>query len=140
LILGLIAVVMAFTSVERLLHPLVIIFNEAIAVAVIGLVVNLACITVLNRGSASHDHHRHEDLNFRSAYLHVIADSLTSVFAIIALLGAKYYSLNWLDPAMGLVGAFLIARWAVLLLKRRIPLVFDQWFGHITSGFLICYH
>ncbi|MFH1054627.1 MAG: CDF family Co(II)/Ni(II) efflux transporter DmeF [Candidatus Altiarchaeota archaeon] len=128
LILGLVAVIMAYTSVERLIHPLNIIYNEAIAVAIIGLIVNLVCIAILNRGSTpyTHEHHNHDDLNFRSAYLHVIADSLTSVFAITALLGAKYYNLNWLDPVMGLVGAFLIARWSALLLRDSASILLDH--------------
>ncbi|MBM3309680.1 MAG: CDF family Co(II)/Ni(II) efflux transporter DmeF [Candidatus Altiarchaeales archaeon] len=128
LILGMVALIMAYTSVERLLHPLNIIYNEAIFVAIIGLVVNLVCIAVLSRGSASHadEHPSHNDLNFHSAYLHVIADSMTSVFAIVALLGAKFYSLNWLDPFMGLVGAFLIGRWSAMLLKDSAWILLDH--------------
>jgi cation diffusion facilitator family transporter len=133
LMLGVISVIMAYTSVERLIRPLSITYDEAIIVAVIGLVVNLVCITILSRGSKlnMHEHHghdeqhNHDDLNFNSAYLHVLADSLTSVFAIIALLGAKYYNLNWLDPFMGIVGAFLIARWAIMLLKDSSRILLD---------------
>jgi cation diffusion facilitator family transporter len=133
LILGLVAAVMIYTSVERLIHPLNIIYDEAIAVAIIGLVVNLVCIAILSRGSESHTHepqghdenHSHDDLNFSSAYLHVLADSLTSVFAIFALLGAKYYNFNWLDPIMGIVGAFLIARWAIMLLRDSGRILLD---------------
>jgi len=134
LILGLVAVLMVYTSVERLIHPLNIVYDEAITVAIIGLVVNIVCIVILSRGSAphTHEHHDHDehdghdDLNFHSAYLHVAADSLTSVFAIVALLGAKYYRFNWLDPAMGLVGAFLIARWAVMLLRDSAIILLDR--------------
>jgi len=134
LILGLVAIIMAYTSVERLIHPLSIVYNEAITVAIIGLVVNFVCIAILNRGSSSHMHehhtpnepHSHDDLNFHSAYLHVIADSMTSVFAIVALLGAKYYGLNWLDPVMGIVGAFFIGRWAKILIKDSANILLDH--------------
>ncbi|MDP2749561.1 MAG: CDF family Co(II)/Ni(II) efflux transporter DmeF [Nanoarchaeota archaeon] len=134
LILGMIALLMVYTSIERLIHPLSISYNEAIIVAVIGLAVNLICVFILIRGSSSNTHHTHEhhenhdhdDLNFKSAYLHVVADSLTSVFAIIALLGAKYFNLNWLDATMGIVGAVLIARWSILLLKDSSAILLDH--------------
>jgi cation diffusion facilitator family transporter len=130
LILGLIALVMIFTSIERLLHPLKIGYNEAILVALIGLAVNLVCAFILSKGTTHqhHDHHDHDDLNLKSAYMHVLADSLTSVFAIIALLGAKFYNLNWLDPTMGILGAVLIGRWAILLLRDSANILLD----HVT--------
>ena len=141
LVLGMVAILMVYTSVERFIHPLNIHYNEALFVAAIGLVVNLVCAVVLNSGTISHmhdhhhhsdahehdeSHHAHDDLNLKSAYLHVIADALTSVFAIIALLGAKYFAFNWLDPLMGIVGATLIARWAVLLLKDSSRILLDH--------------
>jgi cation diffusion facilitator family transporter len=134
LFLGFIAVVMVYTSVERLMHPLKIVYDEAIIVAIIGLVVNLVCIIILHKGASSHmhehhghdGHHSHDDLNFSSAYIHVVADSMTSVFAIFALVGAKYYAFNWLDPVMGMVGAFLIARWAAILIKDSASILLDH--------------
>ncbi|MBI4976403.1 MAG: CDF family Co(II)/Ni(II) efflux transporter DmeF [Spirochaetes bacterium] len=137
IVLGIVGAIMIFSSVERLIHPLSIQYSQALLVAVLGLAVNLACAIILNAGGHSHDHshgheqhehqddhadeehaHRkHDDLNFKSAYLHVVADALTSVLAIGALLGAKYFTFTWLDPFMGLVGAGLIIRWSYSLLK-----------------------
>ena len=139
LILGLVGAIMVYTSVERLLNPLAIQYNQALFVAVIGLAVNVFCAVILNtashghthhhhEGDSSHDHHHHDhdDLNFKSAYLHVVADALTSVFAIGALLGAKYFSYNWLDPATGIVGAFMILRWSILLLRDSASILLDH--------------
>lgn len=139
LVLGIVAMIMVYSSVNRLIHPLGIHYNEALFVAVIGLIVNLVCAVILNSGKTplthvhhhdssahEHAHHSHDDLNFKSAYLHVIADALTSVFAIAALLGAKYFMFNWLDPLMGLVGAALIARWAFGLLKDSAVILLDR--------------
>jgi cation diffusion facilitator family transporter len=140
LVLGMVAVIMVYTSVERLLHPLSIHYNEALFVAIVGLAVNVASAMILNIGQKSHSHdphhhngdtdhhshHSHDDLNLKSAYLHVIADALTSVFAIVAIMGAKYLSYTWLDPLMGIVGAVLISRWAVLLLKDSGRILLDH--------------
>lgn len=128
IVLGIVGVIMIFYSVERIFNPLSIHYTQALFVAVLGLFVNLICAIILNVGGHSHkrEHkedkhshhgHKHEDLNLKSAYLHVVADALTSVLAIVALLGAKYFYLNWLDPFMGIVGAGLIIRWSFLLLK-----------------------
>lgn len=129
IVLGIVAVIMIFSSVERMMTPLNIHYDQALLVAILGLSVNLVCAVILNNGGHTHEHHRHEedehshhpqnheDLNLKSAYLHVIADALTSILAIAALLGAKYFELNWLDPFMGIVGAGLIIRWSFLLLK-----------------------
>ena len=131
IVLGIVGIIMIFSSIERIINPLDIHYNQALFVAAIGLVVNIACAFILGSGSYSHEHkhhHRHEsgeehshghheDLNLKSAYLHVVADALTSVLAIIALLGAKYFNLIWLDPFVGIVGAWLILRWSFLLLK-----------------------
>lgn len=140
-VLGMVAIFMVYTAVERFIHPLNIHYNQALFVAAIGLVVNLVCAVILNSGTIAHTHdhhhdpdahehdkslHAHDDLNLKSAYLHVIADALTSVFAIIALLGAKYFAFNWLDPLMGIVGATLIARWATLLLKDSSRILLDH--------------
>jgi cation diffusion facilitator family transporter len=132
------ALLMASESIDRLFHPIVIQFNQAIVVAIIGLAVNAVSAVILgghghehgNAHEGDHGHHHHrDDHNLRSAYLHVIADALTSVFAIIALLGGKYLGLAWLDPVMGIVGATLVAHWSVglarasgrVLLDRRAP-------------------
>lgn len=129
IVLGLVGLIMIYSSVQRILHPLSIYYNQALLVAFIGLTVNVVCAIILNRGGHSHEHahhheedhsshrHHHEDLNLKSAYLHVVADALTSVLAIAALLGAKYFNFIWLDPFMGIVGAVLIIRWSYLLLK-----------------------
>ncbi|MDP3981086.1 MAG: cation diffusion facilitator family transporter [Chlamydiota bacterium] len=122
LVLGMVAMMMVYSSMERLIHPLVIHYNQALFVAVIGLAVNVICALILNAGS---DVHAHNDLNLKSAYIHVITDAMTSIFAIIALIGAKYYSLNFLDPMMGIVGALLITRWASLLLKDSAQILLD---------------
>jgi len=131
IVLGIVGLIMIYSSVERIINPLSIYYNQALFVAILGLLVNLVCAVILNSGSHSHEHehphheehehfrnkHNHEDLNFKSAYLHVVADALTSVLAIAALLGAKYFDFNLLDPFMGIVGAGLIIRWSFLLLK-----------------------
>lgn len=126
IVLGTVAMIMIFSSVERMINPLTIYYNQALLVAILGLSVNLVCAVILNSGAHEHEHHHqgedehshnHEDLNLKSAYLHVVADALTSILAIIALLGAKYFEFNWLDPFMGIVGAVLIIRWSFSLLK-----------------------
>jgi cation diffusion facilitator family transporter len=131
-----IAALMIFQSIERLVNPQVIHYDEAIAIAVTGLAVNLLCAWWL-RGSADHahdhdhghshghDHARHADVNMRSAYLHVLADAATSVFAIVALLGGLLWGAAWLDPAMGLVGAALVAIWALGLLRDSGRILLD---------------
>ncbi len=125
IVLGLVGLIMIFSSVKRLIHPLSIYYNQALFVAVIGLTVNVVCAIILSRGGHAHSHdhhheesHHHEDLNLKSAYLHVVADALTSVLAIAALLGAKYFDFVWLDPLMGIVGAGLILHWSSMLLKE----------------------
>lgn len=124
------ALLMGVESVDRLLHPKAIAFEGAILVAVLGLVVNGISALVLNGGG--HDHgdtheHGHEhDLNLRAAYAHVLADALTSVLAIVALLTARYLGLVWMDPVMGLVGAVLVARWSVGLLRSTSAVLLDR--------------
>ncbi|MFC4764875.1 CDF family Co(II)/Ni(II) efflux transporter DmeF [Dyella koreensis] len=138
LLLGVVAALMLFQSVERLFAPSPIHYNEAIVIAAIGLGVNLLCAWLLKDGHHGHEHgHAHDhghdhvhghhahDINLRSAYLHVIADAATSVLAIAALLGGKYFGASWLDPVMGIVGAFLVANWAVSLLKQSGRVLLD---------------
>ena len=110
-----------YESFDRLFHPLNISFNEALLVAVIGLVVNLICVFVME-----HKHeHEDEDYNFKSAYLHILTDALTSVFAIIALIAGKYFGLYFLDPIMGFVGGALILRWSIGLIKDTSKVLLD---------------
>jgi cation diffusion facilitator family transporter len=141
ILLALVALVMAYESLARLLRPTAIQYDEAIAVAVVGLVVNLICAWLLNGGHPQHDHHdhhdphdqhnhhdphhQHHDLNLRSAYLHVIADASTSVLAILALLGGKYWGASWLDPVMGIVGSILVAVWAYGLIRDTAHALLD---------------
>ena len=125
-ILALIALVMIWESIGRFLSPVAIRFNQAILVALLGLIVNGACLAILGgHGSYRHDHHDHHDHNFRSAYLHVLADALTSVLAIFALLFGKYLGQPWLDPFMGLVGATLVIHWSWGFLRSSARVLLD---------------
>ncbi len=127
-----VALFMVYECVTRLLHPGPIAYNQALAVAGLGLLVNLASAWML-AGAARGRHHDHaharahapgpahhhsgSDLNLRSAYVHVAADAATSVLAIGALAGAKYLLIPWLDAAVGLFGSGLVAAWAIALLR-----------------------
>jgi cation diffusion facilitator family transporter len=123
-LLALVALAMAWESIGRLLSPVVIRFNQAIFVAVFGLIINGACLVILG-GHRSFHRHDHHDHNFRSAYLHVLADALTSVLAIFALLFGKYLGQQWMDPFMGLVGATLVVRWSWGLLRSSARVLLD---------------
>jgi cation diffusion facilitator family transporter len=128
---------MAFESIQRLLSPAAIHYQQAIGVATLGLLVNLACAWLLKDGHHHHhghehhsDHHHghdhaHGDLNLRSAYLHVIADAATSVMAIAALLGGMLLGFAWLDSVMGLVGSVMVAMWASGLLRDSSRVLLD---------------
>jgi cation diffusion facilitator family transporter len=149
ILLALFAIMMAWESVERLVNPTEIAFNSAILVAIIGLVVNGGSVFILggdhhhdhgdghdhshghghshdDHNHSAHEHHHHHDHNLRSAYLHVLADALTSVTAIIALLAAKYFGWIWMDPLMGIVGSLLVAKWSVGLLKQTSRTLLDH--------------
>jgi cation diffusion facilitator family transporter len=130
--LAVIALIMAIESVYRLYIPQEIRFNEAIGVATLGLVVNLVSAFLLqDRHSHAHshdphDHDHHHDHNLRAAYLHVLADALTSLLAIIALFSGKLLDLTWMDPIMGIVGALVITRWSFGLLKETSTILLDK--------------
>jgi len=136
-LLAVFAVMMAFESLVRLFNPVEIAFNQAIAVAVIGLIVNGLSMLILDHKGHHHDHgHEHDaaghhhghghDHNLRSAYLHVLADALTSLLAIFALLAAKYFGLVWMDPLMGIVGAIMVSRWSIGLLVSTSHVLLDH--------------
>jgi cation diffusion facilitator family transporter len=163
-LLAMFALLMAWESVERLVFPVAIAFDQAILVAVMGLVVNGVSMLILGSSHAhghdhghehagehaDHDHHPHDhhdeehvdhdhdhdhghghghaaqDHNLASAYLHVLADAMTSLLAIVALLAAKYFGLTWMDPLMGIVGAVLVARWSIGLLKATSAVLLDR--------------
>ena len=146
-ILAVIALLIGFESVVRLTAPVPIRFNEAIAVAVLGLLVNLASAWLLRDSGDHHSHghhdhhdhsrhhgvhdpahphaHGHHDHNLRSAYFHVLADALTSVLAIVGLLAGRTYGWLWMDPLMGMVGAVVIARWSWGLLRGAGAVLLD---------------
>ena len=133
----LVAGLMAFESIQRLLSPAAIHYQQAIGVATLGLLVNLVCAWLLKDGhhhhhghESHHDHHHghdhaHGDLNLRSAYLHVIADAATSVMAIAALLGGMLLGFAWLDSVMGLAGSVMVAMWALGLLRDSSRVLLD---------------
>jgi cation diffusion facilitator family transporter len=153
IILALIALLIGYESLMRLMNPIPIQFGEATVVAVIGLAVNLASAWLLaGDHHHGHDHghhhghgHKHDqdhedhhhghthgnqhhhggDTNIRSAYLHVLADALTSVLAIVALLAGRFYGWSWLDPVMGVVGAVVIAQWSWGLIRTAGATLLD---------------
>lgn len=124
-ILALVAILIGWESLGRLYSPVHINFHEAIIIAVAGLAVNLASAWLLRDDPSHHHGHDHDhahahgghDNNLRAAYVHVLADALTSVLAIAALLTGSIYGWLWLDPAMGIVGALVIARWSWTLIR-----------------------
>ena len=138
ILLALFALLMAYESVNRLFNPIEIAFNQAIIVAVLGLLVNGVSMLMLGDHHHGHDHHHnhdhghdhhshtHTDHNLRAAYLHVLADALTSLLAIFALLAGKFLGLNWMDPVMGIVGATLVARWSLGLIRDTSGILLDH--------------
>ncbi len=150
IILAMIALLIAWESVERLLHPVSIAFDEAIPVAVLGLGVNLASAWLLRddhdhhghghqhashhdeHDHDEHDHHHaghagdhHRDLNLRAAYVHVLADAAVSILAIVGLLAGRELGLIWMDPVMGIVGACVIANWSWGLIRAAGATLLD---------------
>lgn len=149
IILGVVALLIAFESFGRFIDPRPIDFSEAILIAVIGLAVNVASAFMLHDGHghdhghdhshshAAHDHHHdhahdhqhhhhHEDHNLKAAYMHVLADALTSVTAIAALLFGKYLGWVWMDPLMGVVGSLVIAHWSWGLVRKTSRILLDE--------------
>src|SRR5215470_7062589 len=140
IVLAMIAAFIGYESVVRLFAPVPISFHEAVAIAVLGLAVNLACAWLLRDADHHHhghhhhhDHHHghhhdhhHRDHNLRAAYVHVLADALTSVLAIAALLTAWAYGWLWMDAAVGLIGAVVIALWAVSLIRSSGAVLLDM--------------
>lgn len=145
IVLALVALLIGWESLLRFQNPVTINFSQAIIVAVIGLGVNLLCAWLLRddhshhghghghhhdhgHSHAHHDHHDHApaaDNNLRAAYLHVLADALTSVLAILALVLGSLYGWNWMDPAMGIVGGLVIARWSWGLIRDAGGVLLD---------------
>jgi len=143
LVLGIVALGIAYESAIRLVNPSPVAFGEATIIAVIGLGVNIVSALLLGHGhdhgkGHSHDHHGdthdhdhghdhapEKDNNLRSAYMHVVADALTSVLAIAALLGGRYLGWVWLDPAMGVAGSIVIAVWAWSLMRDTGAVLLD---------------
>jgi cation diffusion facilitator family transporter len=131
-VLAVIALLMAGESVHRFFTPLSIHFNEAIGIAVLGLIVNLTCARVLTHehdpghahSHTGHDHHH--DLNLRAAYLHVLADAFTSLTAISALVAGKFFAWTWLDPAVGILGSGVVMSWAYSLIRDTSGILLDR--------------
>lgn len=129
--LAVVALVMLIESMQRIIDPQNIQFNEAIAVACLGLFINIISAFLLKDDHHHHhDHddehgHHHHDHNLKAAYMHVLADALTSLLAIVALLSGKYFGWHWLDPVMGIVGAIIITRWSYGLIKQTSPILLD---------------
>lgn len=136
IILAVFALMIGWESVRRLAQPVAIDFADATVVAVVGLVVNLASAWLLQDGhhhhhheqsgeGAAHTHGHHHDHNLRAAYFHVLADALTSVLAIAGLLAGRYFAWIWMDPAVGILGAIVIARWSWGLMRDAGAVLLD---------------
>jgi cation diffusion facilitator family transporter len=132
IILAGVALFMLVESLKRLFEPLVIHYNEAIGIAAVGLVVNLVSAFLLKdshhhgheHGSRSHSHE--DDINLKSAYIHVLADAATSVLAIVALTAGELWGAAWLDPVMGIVGCAVITQWAYGLIRQTHIILLDK--------------
>lgn len=137
---------MAFHSVERLFFPVNIHYNEAIPIAILGLLVNLICAWLLHDDGHHHHHHHHHhesghghahthtagayDLNQKAAFMHVVADAVTSIFAIVALIAGKFWGWDFLDAVLGIVGSILVARWAWGLIQETGRTLLDAEMDH----------
>lgn len=141
ILLGFTSLGIIYESVERFFNPLSISFTDAIIVAIIGLVVNVICVLIMgnshggcghshehgHKHSHSHEHHDEhgENLNYKAAYLHILADAFTSILAIAALLLGKYFGLIFLDPVIGVLGGLIIGKWAIGLIKTSSLILLD---------------
>ena len=137
ILLMVVAIVMGFSSIERLFNPVIIYYNDAIGIAVVGLMVNLVCAWLLHDDHSDHHHshhhsehehsngHDHQDLNQKAAFIHVVADAATSVLAIIALFAGKYFGWNFLDAVLGIIGAILVAKWSWGLIRQTGKILLD---------------
>ena len=134
MVLGLVSLGIAGESIFRLFEPTTVAFGEATVIAIVGLGVNVLSAFLLmghhghdhgHQHDQGHDHHHPHDNNLRSAYVHVLADALTSVLAIAALLAGRYLGWVWLDPAMGIVGSIVIAKWAYNLMRDSAAVLLD---------------
>lgn len=142
LVLAIIAIGIAVESIQRLINPSTVAFGEATVIAVIGLLVNIASAVLLSgdhhhhgHDHHGHDHHHahHQDNNMRSAFMHVLADALTSVLAIAALLAGRYLGWVWLDPVMGIVGGLVISIWSWNLLRDTSAVLLDTSDPHLEA-------
>lgn len=129
-VLGIVALLMIGESTSRLFSPISIQFEEAIVVAIIGLIINIVSALLLQDTHHHHDHTadhgHHHDHNLRAAYYHVLADALTSVLAILALLAGKFLGWTWMDPIMGIIGALVISKWSYNLLCDASAILLDK--------------
>lgn len=129
LFLGFVGIWIIVESVQRFINPLKIQYHEAILVAIIGLIVNGACILIMEN-KHSHKHNdcsseSSEDYNFKAAYYHILADALTSILAITALLIGNYLNIVYFDSIIGILGGILILRWATELIKNTVKILVD---------------
>lgn len=128
ILLLVVACAMIYESVNRLVHPAIIQFGEALIVACLGLAVNVISAFIL-KGNPSHSGHHHghssDDKNFKAAYLHVVADAFTSVTAIVALIVGLKSGIGWIDPLMGLLGSMVIIGWAIGIIKETVVILVD---------------
>lgn len=129
ILLGITGILIIFESIDRIFNPLNIGFNEAIIVAIVGLIVNSICILIMGVHEHHHGHketrNEHKDYNFKSAYMHILADAMTSVFAIMALFAGKYFGWIALDPIVGFLGGTVICMWAYNLIKSTSIILVD---------------
>ena len=129
-LLGISALGIIYESAERFINPVSISFEDAIIVAVVGLLVNVLCAVILGNEHHSHHchhiddyhehNHTHDNLNYKATYMHIIADAFTSILAISALLCGKYFGLTFFDPLVGAIGGLIIAKWAFNIISASI--------------------